>query len=206
MIRMTGVLMGIVLMCLGTVQPAVAEEPCETQRLQWLEAFDALKKGMEDYSVIKTASIAPRITELFSNGRRASMAAVVQGILKERGDRMAEAGNLCRDLAARERQAYDMWRKCGSLGQQRKNVPSQVSPGTVSKERDRLLTALHDLLLEEGYAQYKGYQAPAAAYGQENRPSEQRSAGQEYSRDDRWMGYQGRESVNPWAGYQGYYR
>ncbi len=206
MMRITGILIAIVLMFLGIVQPAAAQEPCETQRAQWLEAFEALKKGMEDYRLIKTASIAPRITEVFSNGNRASMAAVVQGILKERGDRMAEAGNLCQDLAARERQTYDMWRKCGAPAQQRKNVPSLVSPGTVSKERDRLLAALHDLLLEEGYAQYKGYQAPAAAYGQENRPSEQRSAGQEYSRDDRWMGYQRRESVNPWAGYQGYYR
>jgi hypothetical protein len=199
MIRMTGILIAVMLVFLGIVQPAAAQDPCETQRLQWLEAFDALKQGMEDYRLIKTASIMPRITEVFSNGNRASMAAVVQGILKKRGDRMAEAGNLCQDLAARERQAYDLWRKCNPAGQQRKNVPSQLSPGTVSKERDRLLAALHDLLLEEGYAQYKGYQAPAAA-------SEQRSAGQEYSKDDRWMGYQGRESANPWAGYQGYYR
>lgn len=206
MIRTSGIFVAIVLMFVGIVQPAAAQEPCETQRMQWLDAFDALKKGMEDYRLIKTASITPRITEVFSNGNRASMATVVQGILKERGDRMAEAGDVCHDLAARERQAYDTWRKCSATGQQRRNVPSQVSPGTVSKERDRLLAALHDLLLDEGYVQYKGYQAPAAAYGQENSPSEQRSAGHEYSRDDRWMGYQGRESVNPWAGYQGYYR
>ncbi len=133
MMRMIGVLIGIVLMISGTLQPAAAQELCETHRVQWLATFDALKKGMEDYRLIKTASITPRITEVFSNGNRASMATVWCRHLKERADRMAEAGDLCQDLAASERQAYDMWRKCGAAGQQRRSAPSQVSPGNCLK-------------------------------------------------------------------------
>lgn len=185
----------------GALRPALGEGPCETERIQWGDAFDSLRKAMDDYRSIKNESIAPRIGEVVAKGPKGSMAAAIQAALKNRGDRMAESGRGCQAAVSKERTAYDIWRRCSGAGQQRKNIPSQSGLGAVSRERDRLLADLQDLLLDEAYVQYKG-QAAVSANGSEYEPSEQRGASQE----DRWMGYRGQAPASSWPGYQGYYR
>lgn len=200
------VLVGLLLLLSGAFHHAVGEGPCEMERVQWANSFDALKNALDDYRRIKDESVTPKINEIVTKTSRYSIASAIQTALKARADRMAEAENLCQETAARERVSYDAWRRCGGQPQQRKNLPPQFAPGSVSRERDRLIAELHDLLLDEAYAQYKGQAAtPVNGYGPE--PSEQRGATRE-PRDDRWMGYRGQAPANsnPWSAYQGYYR
>ncbi len=200
MMRGSIIVVGILLVFSGATSSAIGDGPCERERIQWGHAVDTLKKAMDDYSSVKNESVTPKINEIMAIGTRNSMAASIQLALRERANRMAEIGSLCQEAAAKERIAYDIWRRCGA-SQQRKSPSPPPFPAMVSRERDRLVAQLQDLLMDEAYDQYKG-QAAVSANGSSGYEPEQREA----SQDDRWRGYRGHSPSGPWPGYQGYYR
>jgi hypothetical protein len=194
-------IIGILIVLAGAIRFAHADDVCERERNRWSESFEALKKAVDDYRNIKDESVAPRIDEIMAKNSRANMAAVIQSVLKNRADRLTEAGGLCQDAVTREKSAYEIWRRCGGTDRQRKNAPPQDAHATVGRDRDRLVAGLQDLLLDEGYVQYKGQAAvPINETGQAAR--DQRETYQDY----RWRGYGGQQPAGSWPGYQGYYR
>jgi len=152
-------------LCLLSGTPLLAETdsgPCATERAQWSKAYESLQVGMENYHQVKNESVGPRIAnEMAAHERRASIARIVQAVLEERGDRLAELGQRCHELADLERSSFDAWRRCASVGFQRRDSASAVTFKSIFRERDRLMAELHDLLLDEAYIQYKNHRAPA---------------------------------------------
>jgi hypothetical protein len=130
---------GILIILAGLTLAAHAYGQCEIESDKWSEAFEALKKVVEDYRAIKDESVAPKINQIMSKGSRITMANAIQSVLKDRADRLAEAGSACQDAVAREKTAYENLRRCTGADRQRKNGPQQNAPATVSRERERLL-------------------------------------------------------------------
>jgi hypothetical protein len=120
------------------------------------------------------------------------MARSVQSALKRRSDRLAEAEARCRELAGNERFAFDDLKRCVSGPSQRRvNNPVAALAG-VSRDRERLLKQMQEVMLDEAYVQYKGEREYSGAgysdYGQSqaSRMSYQRQSGPDYRTDRRW--------------------
>ena len=194
------VIAGLLMVLAGLTYPVHAQGQCEREKSLWTEKFEALARAAEDYRCIKNESVAPKINELMASGTRINMAATIRSALNDRSDRLAEAGSRCQDALARERTAYETWRRCGGSDRRQKNAPHQNPSSADSRERDRFMADLQDLLLDEAYVQYKG-QAPVPTGGAGREP-DQREAYQDY----RPRGYGGQAPAGSWWGYQGYYR
>ncbi len=153
-------------LCLLTGTPLLSDTtsgPCATEHAKWSNAYESLQTGMEDYRQIKYESVSPRIArDMGTQGRGASIARIVQAVLKERGERLAELGQRCLELADLERSSFEEWRRCATVGAQRRDNSSAVVFKSIIRERDLLMAELQDLLLDEAYIQYKNHRAPAA--------------------------------------------
>ncbi len=153
-------------LCLLTGTPLLSDTnsgPCATEHATWSNAYESLLTGMENYRQIKYESVSPRIAkDMGTQGRGASIARIVQVVLKERGERLAELGRRCLELADLERSSFEEWRRCATVGAQRRDNASAVAFKSILPERNRLVAELQDLLLDEAYIQYKNYRAPAA--------------------------------------------
>jgi len=153
-------------LCLLTGTPLLSDTtsgPCATEHARWSNAYESLQTGMENYRQIKYESVSPRIAEdMGTQGRGASIARIVQVVLKEREERLAELGRRCLELADLERSSFEEWRRCVTVGAQRRDNASAVAFKSIIPERNRLVAELQDLLLDEAYVQYKNYRAPAA--------------------------------------------
>lgn len=152
-------------LCLLTGTPLLSDTssgPCATEHARWSNAYESLQTGMENYRQIKYESVSPRIArDMGTQGKAASIARIVQVVLKERGERLAELGQKCLELADLERSSFEELRRCASMGAQRRDNSSAVLFKSISRERDRLMAELQDLLLDEAYVQYKNHRAPA---------------------------------------------
>jgi hypothetical protein len=153
-------------LCLLTVTPLLSDTTsgqCATEHARWLNAYESLQTGMENYRQIKYESVGPRIArDMGTQGKGASIARIVQVVLKERGERLSELSQRCLELADLERSSFKEWRRCATLGAQRRDNSSAVAVKSIIPERDRLMAELQDLLLDEAYIQYKNHRAPAA--------------------------------------------
>jgi hypothetical protein len=153
-------------LCLVTGTPLLSDTtsgPCATEHARWANAYESLQAGMENYRQIKFESVSPRIaSDMGTQGKRASISRIVQGVLKERGERLAELGRKCVELADLERSSLEEWRRCAMAGAQRRDNSSAAVFKSISRERDQLMAELQDLLLDEAYVQYKNHRAPAA--------------------------------------------
>ena len=153
-------------LCLLTGTPLLSQTtsgPCATERARWSNAYESLQTGMENYRQIKYESVSSRIArDMGTQGRGASIAMIVQVVLKERGERLAELGQKCLELADLERSSFEELRRCAAMGAQRRDNSSAAVFKSISRERDRLMAELQDLLLDEAYIQYKNHRAPAA--------------------------------------------
>lgn len=153
-------------LCLVTGTPLLSDTtsgPCATEHTRWSNAHESLQTGMENYRQTKYESVTPRIArDMETQGRGASMARIVQVVLKERGERLAELGQKCLELVDLERSAFEDWRRCATVGAQRRDNSSAVVFKNIFRERNLLMAELQDLLLDEAYIQYKNHRAPAA--------------------------------------------
>jgi hypothetical protein len=155
---------------------AQSQDLCEDSQAGWASAQEALKKDMAESRRIKELSIEERLfQEIKRNGKSRSIAADVQSVLKERSDVLAEANRRCLQAASKEKAAFDEWRKCVFAGRSRKRGNGGSGMELIAAERKRLSESLNELLLDEGHAQYKNYQAPAPpanwGYEQQGQPS-----------------------------------
>ncbi len=152
-------------LCLLTGTPLLSETfsgHCGTEQATWSNAYQSLQAGMEAYRQIKNESVSPSIArEMGAHERGVSIARIVQVVLKERGKRLAELGRRCLELADAERSSFGEWRRCAIVGAQRRDSSTVAGFKSLSRERDRLMAELQDLLLDEAYVQYKNYRAPA---------------------------------------------
>ncbi len=160
-----------------------------------------LKEGMESYQEVKQVQITPRIEgELERHKAAIPVAHVVRNVLNERAQRMDEAKARCRELEEAERRAFEAWRRCAAAGAKRgKASDTASSPDSIARERNQLLTQLQDLLLDEGYVQYKMQRDPA--------PSAYSSYESSYGSPPRYQQTWGPQTQ--WPGdysYPGYYR
>jgi hypothetical protein len=146
----------------GALLCAEGSEACEAQRSGWIEAHEFLEQTMSACQDVKQGPLASRINQAMKTGQSPSIAGSVQTVLKERSVALAVAMQKCREAAALETQAFDDWRRCARGIRSRKGDPVAVSPDSVNAARKQTLTLLQDLLLDEAYAQYKNYKAPAA--------------------------------------------
>ena len=153
-------------LCLVTGTPLLSETtsgPCAKEHARWANAHESLQAGMENYRHFKYESVSPQIArDMGTQGKGKSLARIVQVVLKEREERLAELGRKCLELADLERSSLEEWRRCATGGAQRRDNSSAVAFKTISRERDRLMSELQDLLLDEAYVQYKNHHAPAA--------------------------------------------
>jgi hypothetical protein len=152
-------------LCLLAQTPLLSEtlvEPCATEQVTWSNAYESLQAGMESYRRIKNESVGPSIAKAMeSHERGVSIAQVVHVVLKERREKLTELGRQCRELADVERSSFQEWRRCATGGFQRRDSSSAAAFKNISRERDRLMAELRDLLLDESYVQYKNHRAPA---------------------------------------------
>jgi hypothetical protein len=153
-------------LCLVAGTPLRSETPpgpCATEHAKWANAQESLQASMENYRQVKYESVSPRITrDMETQGRGASIARIVRVALKEREERLAELGQKCLELADSERSSLEEWRRCATVGAQRRDNSSAVVFKSIYRERDQLMAELQDLLLDEAYIQYKNHRAPAA--------------------------------------------
>jgi hypothetical protein len=165
MIRRLALPLSIVL-CLLMGTPLLSEtlsDPCATDRVAWSNAYEALQAAMEGYRRIKNESVGPLIArEMDAHDRGLSIARVVEVVLKERGKKLSELGRQCLELANVELSFFEHWRRCASAGVQKRDSASVAAFKKISRDRDRLMAELRDLLLDEAYVQYKNHRAPAA--------------------------------------------
>jgi hypothetical protein len=155
----------LVLLDLWALPPAIhAVDGCDAWRTRWIEAFQRLKESTESIRHTKEEPLASHIQhELSGHQNTASMARSVQSVLKERSTILSSERTRCRNLAAQENQTFEQWRRCAVSGNPRRGGMHSSGIEAASIERKKLLGTLPDLLLDEAYAQYKNYQAPAAA-------------------------------------------
>ncbi len=166
MIRKLAILLSIGL-CLLTGTPLLSDNtlsgPCATEQAKWSNAYESLHAGMEAYRQIKNASVGPRIArEMEAHQRGVSIARIVEFVLKERGNQLGEFGRRCLEMAEVERSSFDEWRRCATAGAQKRDSSSAATLKKVSRERERLMAELQDILLDEAYFQYKNHRAPDA--------------------------------------------
>ncbi|MGO9569034.1 MAG: hypothetical protein ACLP5H_15980 [Desulfomonilaceae bacterium] len=152
-------------LCLLTGTPLLSDTnsgPCDTEHARWSKAYESLQAGMERYRQIKYESVSPRIArEMGAHERGASIARIVEVVLKERRERLAELGQRCLEFADLERSSFEDWRRCATVRFQRRDNSSAVAFKSIVRERDLLMAELQDLLLDEAYVQYKNHRAPA---------------------------------------------
>ncbi len=157
------VLLALTLLLTGT--PLLSETVsgwCDGEQTKWSNAYESLRAGMESYRKVKYESIAPQITqEIATRGSRKPISRIVRAALKDRRERMAEAGERCRDLADQEQSCFKDLQRCATIGSRRRGNSSTANFKSISRERNRLIAELKDLLLDEAYIQYKNHRAPA---------------------------------------------
>ena len=73
-----------------------------------------------------------------------------------------------------ERFAFDALRRCVSVPQNRRNSTLATALATISRDRERMLKQMQDLMLDEAYVQYKGERDNSGRaysdYGQDQSP------------------------------------
>jgi hypothetical protein len=136
--------------------------PLATEHATWSNAYESLQTGMETIVRSRRVGKSRIARHMETQGRGASIARIVQVVLKERGERLAELGQKCLELADLERSSFEELRRCAAMGAQRRDNSSSAVFKNISRDRDRLMAELQDLLLDEAYIQYKNHRAPAA--------------------------------------------
>lgn len=153
-------------LCILTATPLLSSTvsgQCAAEEAKWSKAYADLQAGMDNYRKVKYESVTPRIArDMTAHEREPSIARVVQAVLQERSERLAELGRTCLELAQLERSAFDEWRGCATTGISRRENSAMANFRSISLERDRLIIELRDLLLDEAYIQYKNHRAPDA--------------------------------------------
>jgi hypothetical protein len=140
---------------------SVADDGCDAWRTQWINAFQALREGMDSARHLKDGSLASRIQqEMGDQGSGVSVARGVQAVLHERSVALNRGKDQCRNLAMEEHQAFERWRACAVGGNMRRGASQASGLDAAAIERKKLLGFLQDLLLDEAYVQYKNYQPP----------------------------------------------
>ena len=187
---------------------SASDEACGVQHERWLNLSTGLQDALDHYRQIKQESVGPEITESLSGASQSlSMARIVQSVLIERKEKLAEAGAKCRELADNEKFAFDDLRRCLSAPAQKRNNPLFAAVATISRDRERLLKEMRELLLDEAYVQYRGERdSSGTGYSdyrsdQVPRTSDQRQWGPNSRPDRRWSENYG----NPQTPYGGYY-
>ncbi|MGB6067774.1 MAG: hypothetical protein WBG50_23455 [Desulfomonilaceae bacterium] len=136
--------------------------PCGDEQAKWSSAYESLRAGMESYRKVKYESIGPQITqEIGKRESRKPIARIVRAALKERSERLAEAGERCRELADQEQYCFKDLQRCAAIGGRRRGNSSIANFTSISRERIRLIAELKELLLDEAYIQYRNHRAPA---------------------------------------------
>ncbi|MBI4962314.1 MAG: hypothetical protein HY913_03480 [Desulfomonile tiedjei] len=179
--------------CIAPPKAEALEEPCETEHERWSVSSANLRAALEQYGQIKEQSMASEITESLGRQNTGSMARIVQSALKQRSEILAAAEAKCLKLANDEKYAFEALRRCVSTPQQRRNSSLAATLATISRDRERLLKHLQDLLLDEAYVQYKGERENSARansdYGQDQAPRmTYQQWGPNSGTDRRWSG------------------
>jgi len=187
---------------------SASDEACGVQHERCLNLSTGLKDALDHYRQIKEESVEPEIMESLSGANQSlSMARIVQSALRERNEKLAEAGAKCRELVDNEKFAFDDLRRCLSAPAQKKNNSIFAAVATISRDRERLLKEMRELLLDEAYVQYRGERdSSGTGYSdyrsdQVPRTSDQRQWGPDARPDRRWSENYG----NPQTPYGGYY-
>jgi hypothetical protein len=209
---MFGLILGFTVtlaLCITCPTSEAAEELCAQAHTKWSNYSSELRDALEQFRQIKDESMGPEITESLSQKTKTvPMARIVQSALKRRSDRLAEAGARCKELANREKFAFDDLRRCVSGRSPRKGNTFLAALSAISKEREVLLKQFQELMLDEAYVQYKGEREyPTDAYAgrgqyQEPRMTYQRQWGPDPRTYPRWSD----NYRNPQLPYGYYYR
>jgi len=153
-------------LCIGSPLSKASEEPCSVEHEKWSGSSGELKDALEQLRQIKDESMSPEITESLSKGSKSlSIARIVQSALQRRSERLAEARGRCREFADKEKYAFDNLKRCLSGPSLRRNNAAVAALSSISRDRERLLKQMQDLMLDEAYVQYKGEREyPSGAY------------------------------------------
>jgi len=153
----------------GATAPRCAdtwEGPCEEEYAHWTRAATNLRESMDVLSRTKQESLTNDILDAVSRAdRRVTTARIVQSFLDVRNRALAQQAETCREIADRERFAFDDLKRCVSTASRRRSNPAPTL-GALAKDREKLVTELRNLLLDEAYVQYKGDRdaIPPSAY------------------------------------------
>jgi hypothetical protein len=131
------------------------QTPCSPEYSQWMAAFQSLRENMDFLRQAKDDSITPKIENQMNSGdRQMTVAEKIQAVLAERTRTIAEFQARSMESLQRENQAFEKFRRCGPFDTKRSSH-SNFEFNELSRERNRLLSGLRDLLLDEAYVQYK---------------------------------------------------
>jgi len=180
-------------LCIGSPISRASEEPCAVEHEKWSGSLGELKDALEQLRQVKDESMGPEITESLSKGSKSlSMARIVQSALQRRSEKLAEARGRCRESADKERYGFDNLKRCLSGPSQRRNNAAVAALSGISRDRERLLKQMQELMLDEAYVQYRGEReyssGPYSDYSQDQAPrmTYQRQWGPDPRMDRRW--------------------
>ncbi len=129
---------------------------CQSAQENWSKAFTLLKERTDALRDAKEQGVTQRIEEKLSGGNRGeSIARAVRSVLEQHRKNMAEARLGCGEVAEMERIAFEQWRRCSVGRRGPRGSSSSEKPEAVLQERNRLLTLLSELMLDEAFAQYR---------------------------------------------------
>lgn len=189
---------------------STSDEVCGARHERWVNLSTSLKDALDHYMQIKEESVGPEIIESLSGGNQSlSMARIVQSILGERRERLAAAEAKCRELGDNEKFAFDDLKRCVSAPAQKRNNTISAAVAAISRDRERLLKEMRELLLDEAYVQYRGEREPSGmGYSDYRSDQVPRMSGQQQwspdSRSDRRWSENYGSPQTPYGGY--YYR
>lgn len=130
--------------------------PCRSARENWSKAFNLLKERTDALRDAKEHGVTQAIEEKLSGQKQSGpIARAVRSVLDQRRKSMDEARFGCGEVAEMERIAFEDWRRCSVGRQGPRGSSSPERPEAVLQERNKLLSLLSELMLDEAYAQYR---------------------------------------------------
>ena len=129
---------------------------CQSAQENWSKAFNLLKERTEALRDAKEEGVTQAIEEKMAGEKQSgSIARMVRSVLDQRRKNLDEARLGCGEVAEMERIAFEQWRKCSVGRRGPRGTSGSEKPEAVLQERNKLLTLLSELMLDEAYAQYR---------------------------------------------------
>lgn len=179
------------------------EGPCQEAYAAWAGSMAELRQEMDALRKKKEEPLNNEILDAVSRPhRKQSTARIVESFLEKQKRQIAEDMDRCRERADRERFAFDDFKRCMASGARRRGSNEAQTLAAFSRDRDKVIAELRDLMTEEAYVQYKRERGSAPATSQPESWPRQRAYSEWQSPGDQRTNYGAPNQFSP-RGYYG---